>query len=51
VVAESGPAHRRRFEVAAVVDEEQVGRGRGRSKKVAEQAAAEEALGRIRSRG
>ena len=51
VIAESGPAHRRRFEVAAVVDSEQVGRGRGRSKKVAEQAAAEEALSRIRSRG
>jgi ribonuclease-3 len=50
VIAESGPAHRRRFEVAAVVDEEQVGKGRGRSKKVAEQAAAEEALGRIRGR-
>ena len=50
VIAESGPAHRRRFEVAAVVDSEQVGKGRGRSKKVAEQAAAEQALGRIRER-
>jgi ribonuclease-3 len=50
VIAESGPAHRRRFEVAAVVDEEQVGTGGGRSKKVAEQAAAEEALVRIRAR-
>jgi ribonuclease III len=51
VVAESGPAHRRTFEVAAVVDAEQVGTGRGRSKKVAEQAAAEQALVRIRERG
>jgi ribonuclease-3 len=51
VIAESGPAHRRNFKVAAVVDSEQVGRGRGRSKKVAEQAAAEEALGRIRGQG
>ncbi len=47
VIAEAGPAHRRTFEVAAVVDEEEVGRGRGRSKKVAEQAAAEEALGQF----
>jgi ribonuclease III len=44
VIAESGPAHQRTFEVAAVVDSERVGSGRGRSKKVAEQAAAEEAL-------
>jgi ribonuclease-3 len=50
VIAESGPAHKRRFEVAAVVDSERVGTGRGRSKKVAEQAAAEQALGRIRER-
>ena len=50
VIAESGPAHRRTFEVAAVVDSERVGEGRGRSKKVAEQAAAEQALGRIRKR-
>jgi ribonuclease-3 len=50
VIAESGPAHRRTFEVAAVVDSERVGEGRGRSKKVAEQAAAEQALGRIRER-
>jgi ribonuclease III len=47
VIAESGPAHKRTFEVAAVVDSEQVGKGRGRSKKVAEQAAAEEALGQL----
>jgi ribonuclease-3 len=47
VIAESGPAHQRTFEVAAVVDSERVGSGRGRSKKVAEQAAAKEALGRV----
>jgi ribonuclease-3 len=51
VIAESGPAHKRTFEVAAVVDSERVGEGRGRSKKIAEQAAAEQALGRIRERG
>jgi ribonuclease III len=49
VIAESGPAHKRTFEVAAVVDSERVGTGRGRSKKVAEQAAAEEALGQLRA--
>jgi ribonuclease III len=47
VIAESGPPHKRTFEVAAVVDAEQIGKGRGRSKKVAEQAAAEEALGQL----
>jgi ribonuclease III len=49
VVAESGPAHKRTFEVAAIVDSERVGTGEGRSKKVAEQAAAEEALGQLRA--
>jgi ribonuclease-3 len=49
VIAESGPAHRRTFEVAAMVDSDRVGTGRGRSKKVAEQAAAEQALGQLRA--
>jgi ribonuclease III len=44
VVAATGPPHRRTFEVAAIVDSEQVGTGTGRSKKAAEQLAAEEAL-------
>jgi ribonuclease III len=44
VVATSGPPHKRTFEVAARLDTEEVGRGSGRSKKVAEQAAAEQAL-------
>jgi ribonuclease III len=47
VVREAGPPHDRTFEVAALLDGEQVGRGSGRSKKAAEQAAAEEALGRL----
>jgi ribonuclease-3 len=47
VTAESGPPHRRRFEVAAIVDSERVGEGVGRSKKAAEQAAAEQALTRL----
>ena len=45
VVAEEGPPHQRWFEVAAVVDGEELARGSGRSKKDAEQAAAESALG------
>jgi ribonuclease-3 len=47
VTAESGPPHRRKFEVAAIVDAEKVGEGEGRSKKTAEQAAAEQALKRL----
>ena len=47
VIAEAGPPHRRKFEVAAIVDSERVGEGEGRSKKAAEQAAAEEALKRL----
>jgi ribonuclease-3 len=47
VSAESGPPHRRKFEVAAIVDSERVGEGEGRSKKAAEQAAAEQALKRL----
>ncbi len=47
VIAESGPPHQRTFEVAAVVDSERVGEGKGRSKKTAEQAAAEQALKRL----
>jgi ribonuclease III len=46
VLHEAGPPHDRRFEVAAVCDGEAIGRGEGRSKKVAEQAAAAEALER-----
>jgi ribonuclease-3 len=47
VIAESGPAHRRTFEVEAIVGEERVGTGTGRSKKAAEQVAAEQALKRL----
>jgi len=46
VVQEAGPPHDRRFEVAALRDAEVIGRGEGRSKKAAEQAAAAEALER-----
>lgn len=44
VVREAGPAHDRRFEVRASVAGDEVGVGSGRSKKEAEQAAAERAL-------
>jgi ribonuclease-3 len=44
VVAATGPAHRRTFEVAALVDSKPIGKGMGRSKKAAEQVAAEQAL-------
>jgi ribonuclease III len=47
VVREAGPPHDRRFEVEATVGDEVVGSGSGRSKKAAEQAAAQEALDRI----
>jgi ribonuclease-3 len=47
VTGESGPAHQRTFEVEAAVDGEPVGTGDGRSKKAAEQMAAEEALKRL----
>ena len=44
VTAEEGPPHERIFEVAAVVGGAEVARGSGRSKKDAEQAAAEAAM-------
>jgi len=44
VTSEEGPPHERWFEVAATVGGEQLGRGAGRSKKEAEQAAAAAAL-------
>ncbi len=44
VVGETGPPHDRTFTIAACIGEDEIGRGVGRSKKDAEQAAAEEAL-------
>jgi len=48
VVQESGPPHERTFIVAAEVGGEELARGTGRSKKDAEQAAAEAALDELR---
>lgn len=47
VTGDSGPAHDRLFAVEATVDGDPIGRGEGRSKKAAEQAAAEQALERL----
>lgn len=44
VVSESGPDHDKTFEVCAMLNSNPVGRGRGHSKREAEQAAAREAL-------
>ena len=48
VVSEDGPSHERLFRVAAVVDGVDCGQGAARSKKEAEQLAAEQALATLR---
>ncbi len=47
LVAEEGPDHDKRFEVECRVEGEALGRGKGRSKKIAEQTAASAALSRL----
>jgi ribonuclease-3 len=47
VTAESGPDHRKVFEVELTIDGRVCGMGRGHTKKAAEQAAAREALERL----
>jgi ribonuclease-3 len=49
VMSESGPDHRKEFEVELTVQGKVMGRGLGRSKKEAEQAAAKEALEKLKS--
>jgi ribonuclease-3 len=51
VLDAEGPAHERLFTCAAVIDGEQLGQGSGRSKKDAEQLAAQEALSRLAADG
>jgi ribonuclease-3 len=48
VTGEEGPPHDRRFEIRATVDGDEIGTGSGRSKKEAEQAAAQRALEKLR---
>ena len=47
VVSESGPDHRKEFDVELTVQGEVLGRGSGKNKKEAEQRAAKEALERL----
>jgi ribonuclease-3 len=49
VTGEEGPPHDRRFEIRATVGGDEIGTGSGRSKKEAEQAAAQRALEKLRS--
>jgi ribonuclease-3 len=51
VVEETGPPHDRRFAIAAKVEGREVGRGEGRTKKIAEQEAAEQALEQLEGGG
>lgn len=47
LIEESGPDHEKMFRTAACINGEIVGEGAGRNKKEAEQAAAQDALGRL----
>ncbi|MDX1638970.1 MAG: ribonuclease III [Balneolaceae bacterium] len=47
VVAEEGPGHDKTFEIRVLVDNRELGKGKGKSKKEAEQLAAKRALDRI----
>jgi|AntRauTorckE6833_2_1112554.scaffolds.fasta_scaffold00269_15 ribonuclease-3 len=44
LISESGPGHNRTFMVKVLVDEKELGQGKGKSKKKAEQKAAKQAL-------
>ena len=48
VTGESGPDHRKEFTVSVMVNGQPVGSGKGRTKKEAEQAAAGDALGKLK---
>lgn len=47
LIGEKGPEHNKVFEVEVLIKGEVFGKGKGRSKKEAEQKAAQEALGRL----
>ena len=44
VISETGPDHDKTFEVCAMLNSNPIGKGKGHSKREAEQAAAREAL-------
>lgn len=48
LISEEGPAHDRQFQIAAMVADVCIGTGTGRSKKTAQQAAAQAALAHLR---
>ena len=48
-ISVEGPPHERRFTCAAVIGGEELGRGKGGTKKAAEQEAAREVLGKLDS--
>lgn len=50
VFSESGPGHDKTFEVKVIVDDKEMGRGKGKSKKEAEQRAARIALQTFKKR-
>lgn len=47
VLQETGPDHNKVFLISAIVEDQELGQGQGSSKKEAEQAAAEDALGKL----
>lgn len=49
MVSESGPGHDKTFEVMVLVDNKEMGTGKGKSKKEAEQRAAQSALVKLQS--
>ena len=47
VISEEGPAHAKSFEVRVMANNKELSRGKGRSKKMAEQEAARKALDQL----
>jgi len=50
VIGEEGPSHKKIFTVAVYIGSEMLGQGVGRSKKAAEQLAAQQAVAKLRTR-
>lgn len=49
LISEKGPSHNKVFEIAAMLNHVEIGRGKGHSKKAAQQAAAEEAIQKLQA--